>query len=114
MGILTGKKSTALSNPNLCRSCAWGQFMSGFRDAERLAVCTNTSPNMVVPFAMLECSAFHDRHRPDPGPLREPPAGEGTGRFTAGIGPAQLLRPLRKMRNGASGDGVFSKSGLVN
>jgi hypothetical protein len=56
MSLLSGKKSNSLSSPHLCKSCNWGQFMIGYRDSDRLAVCTNTSPNMVVPFAMLECS----------------------------------------------------------
>ena len=65
MSLLTGKKATPLSNPHLCRNCAWGQFMTGYRDSDRLAICTNTSPNMVVPFAMLECTSFSDKNRPD-------------------------------------------------
>ncbi len=66
MGFLNRSKSTPPGNANLCRSCAWAQFMTGYGDRERLAVCTRTSPNMVIPFAMLECTGFSDRNRPDP------------------------------------------------
>lgn len=69
MGILSanksGYKNTPLGQHHLCRTCAWGQFMTGHRDSDRLAICTNTSPNMIIPFAMLECSGYSDRNRPD-------------------------------------------------
>jgi hypothetical protein len=65
MGILSGNKNTPLGQHHLCKSCASAQFMTGHRDSERLAICTNTSPNMVIPFAMVECSGFSDRNRPD-------------------------------------------------
>jgi ribosomal protein S27AE len=64
MKIFSGKSDNIQSDRHLCRSCQWSQFMAGHRDSDRMAVCTNTSPNMIVPFAMLECSSFSDRHRP--------------------------------------------------
>ena len=50
MGILSGNKNTPLGRHHLCRSCAWAQFMTGHRNSDRLAVCTNTKfiPNPVV------------------------------------------------------------------
>lgn len=30
-----------------------------------MAICTNTSPNIVLPFTVYECSSFSDRCRPD-------------------------------------------------
>jgi hypothetical protein len=115
MGLLTGKKATALGNPHLCKSCAWGQFMTGYRDSERLAVCTNTSPNMVVPFAMLECSAFSERNRPEFGPAKEPPIDTGQGRLmskASRFASIEPLRPTRKMHNGQ--DAEISMGKQVN
>ena len=30
-----------------------------------LAICTNTSPNLVLPFTVYECSNYADKHKPD-------------------------------------------------
>jgi hypothetical protein len=49
--------------------------MTGYRESERLAVCTRTTPNMIVPFVMLECSGFSDRNGPDAWPA---PGSAGT------------------------------------
>jgi hypothetical protein len=48
----------------LCTRCSWGQSMAGHRESDRLVICNATTPYMVVPFAILECTRFHDRHRP--------------------------------------------------
>jgi hypothetical protein len=107
MSILTGKRATPLGSPHLCKSCNWGQFMTGYRDSDRLAVCTNTSPNMVVPFAMLECSGFSDRNKPDYDQMKrlaieiQPSRGP---RKTAGFSGAKPLRPTRK--NGEDEDEI--------
>jgi hypothetical protein len=111
MGILTGKKNTPLSNPHLCKSCAWGQFMTGYRDSERLAVCKNTSPNMVIPFAMLECSGFRDRNRPDCGSVKEPPVDKGSSAFVSRhsvVASVEPLRPARKKSDAEDGGGAIS------
>ena len=101
MGILTRNKSTPLGNPNLCRSCAWAQFMTGYGDRERLAVCTHTNPNMVIPFAMLECTAFSDRNRPEANQVRAASLDHRAGRPTPRAGFAQVapLRPARTTRS---------------
>jgi len=39
--------------------------MTGYRESDRLVVCTNSGPNMIVPFVVLDCSSFSDKHRPD-------------------------------------------------
>jgi hypothetical protein len=107
MGILTRKKNTSLGNPNLCRSCAWAQFMTGYGDREKLAVCTHTNPNMVIPFAMLECTGFSDRNLQEAGKIVR--TSEMTafaidtqsGRPTArtGLAPVEPLRPARTTRS---------------
>jgi hypothetical protein len=39
--------------------------MTGYRESDRLVICNKTSPDMVVPFTMLDCTCFVDKHRPD-------------------------------------------------
>lgn len=101
MSFLTRKKTTPTGNPNLCRSCAWAQFMTGYGDREKLAVCTNTNPNMVIPFAMLECTSFSDRNRPDQGQARKPAFDPRPGRPAprAGFAFVEPARPTRTMTN---------------
>ncbi len=54
-----------MGNAHLCDSCHWGQFITGYRESDRLAICTNTSPNIVLPFTVYACSNFSDKHKPD-------------------------------------------------
>jgi hypothetical protein len=42
-----------------------GQFTTGFRESDVLVICTNTSPNVVVPFIVYECTEFNDKFKPD-------------------------------------------------
>jgi hypothetical protein len=65
MGKLNVKNGTPVGNTHLCKSCSWGQFIIGYRESDLLAICTNTSPNIVLPFTVYECSSFNDKHRPD-------------------------------------------------
>lgn len=65
MGKLNVKNGTPVGNAHLCRSCTWGQFITGYRESDMLAICTNTSPNVVLPFAVMECTGYSDKHKPD-------------------------------------------------
>ena len=65
MGKLNVKNGTPIGNAHLCKNCSWGQFMIGYRESDVRAICTNTNPNIVVPFTMYECSEFSDKHKPD-------------------------------------------------
>jgi hypothetical protein len=65
MGKLNVKNGTPVGNTHLCRNCSWAQFMTGYRDSDLLVICTNTSPNIVLPFTVYECSNFSDKHKPD-------------------------------------------------
>jgi hypothetical protein len=65
MGKLNVKKGTQMGSTHLCRSCSWGQFVVGYRESDLLAICTNTSPNVVLPFTVYECSSYADKQRPD-------------------------------------------------
>jgi hypothetical protein len=64
MSKLNVKNGTPIGSTQLCRSCDWGQFIVGYRESDLLVICNNTSPNIVVPFAVYECSGYHDKHRP--------------------------------------------------
>ena len=65
MGKLNVKNGTPTGTTHLCMSCTWGQFITGYRESDRLAICNNTHPNLVLPFTVYECSSFEDKHRPD-------------------------------------------------
>jgi hypothetical protein len=65
MGKLNIKNGTPMGSRHLCRSCSWGQFVTGYRESDLLAICTNTSPNVVLPFTVYECSSYADKHKPD-------------------------------------------------
>jgi hypothetical protein len=65
MGKLNVKNGTPVGSTHLCRSCSWGQFVAGYRESDLLAICTNASPNIVLPFTVYECSSYADKHLPD-------------------------------------------------
>jgi hypothetical protein len=64
MGKLNVKNGTPVGNAHLCRSCSNGQFTVGYREPEVLVVCTNSSPAVLVPFPVYECTGYWDRNRP--------------------------------------------------
>ena len=39
--------------------------MTGYRESDRMVICTNTNQNIIVPFPVLDCTSFSDKHRPD-------------------------------------------------
>jgi len=65
MGKLNIKNGTPVGNAHLCRNCSWAQFMTGYRESDLLVICTNSSPTLVVPFTVMDCSEFSDKLRPD-------------------------------------------------
>jgi hypothetical protein len=62
---LNVKNGTPVGGTHLCKSCSWGQHMTGYRESDLLVICTNTNPNIVVPFTVFDCSEFNDKYRPD-------------------------------------------------
>ena len=64
MGKLNVKNGTPVGNTHLCKCCNWGHFMTGYRESDLLVICTNTSPNIVVPFVVFDCSEFNDKRKP--------------------------------------------------
>lgn len=65
MGKLNVKSGTPVGNTHLCMSCSWGQCMTGYRESDRVVICNKTTPDFIVPFTMLDCTGFEDKHRPD-------------------------------------------------
>lgn len=65
MGKLYVKNGTPVGNEHLCKSCTWGQYTVGYRESDVLAICTNTNPNIKLPFTVYSCSEFEDKSRPD-------------------------------------------------
>ncbi len=59
------KNGTPVGNANLCKNCNLGQFITGYRESDILAICNNTTPNTVLPFTVMECSSFSDKYKPD-------------------------------------------------
>ncbi|HWG19053.1 MAG TPA: hypothetical protein VG225_00900 [Terracidiphilus sp.] len=64
MGKLNVKNGTPVGNERLCRRCTWGQCMTGYRESDFVVICTNANPNFKVPFPIMDCTSFDDRHRP--------------------------------------------------
>jgi hypothetical protein len=57
--------------------------MAGYRESDRLVICNATSPYMTVPFAVLECTRFHDKHRPSVGQMQTLAIKVGSARISA-------------------------------
>jgi len=64
MGKLNLKNGTPVGNENLCKRCTWGLVMTGYRDSDFLVVCTAINPNRYVPFTVMDCTWFTDKHKP--------------------------------------------------
>lgn len=39
--------------------------MVGYRESEKITMCNDVSPNIVVPFLIYECSGYYDKNRPN-------------------------------------------------
>jgi len=39
--------------------------MRGYRESELITMCNDVNPNIVVPFAIYECSGYYDKNRPN-------------------------------------------------
>ncbi len=98
MGKLNVKNGTPVGNTHLCKSCTWGQFMTGYRESDLLVICTNTSPNMVVPFTVYECSEYSDKHKPTWEQMKKLAVDFQPLRIskTAGFRTVETLRPVRR------------------
>jgi hypothetical protein len=65
MSKLKIKNGTPVGGVNLCDSCSWGQCITGYRESDRLVICNKVTPDMVIPFTVLECTSYIDKFRPD-------------------------------------------------
>jgi hypothetical protein len=65
MSKLNIKNGTPVGSVNLCDSCSWGQCITGYRESDRLVICNKVTPDMVIPFTVLECTSYIDKFRPD-------------------------------------------------
>jgi len=65
MAKLNVKNGTPVGSENLCKRCAWGHCVTGYRESDLLVICTHVDPNFRVPFTVMDCSEFSDRHRPN-------------------------------------------------
>ncbi len=65
MGKVNVKNGTPVGSDHLCLRCSWAQCMTGYRESDRMVICNKTTPDMVVPFVMLDCTGFDDKHRPN-------------------------------------------------
>jgi hypothetical protein len=65
MGKVFVKNGTPVGSANLCRSCTWGQVMTGYRESDVMVICTNSNPAFMVPFAVHNCTEFFDKGKPD-------------------------------------------------
>ena len=58
------KGGTPVGSDSLCRTCSRAHIMTGYRESEMVTMCTWPEPNIVVPFAIYECSNYYDKNRP--------------------------------------------------
>jgi hypothetical protein len=99
MGKLNVKNGTPIGSAHLCKSCTWGHVITGYRESDLLVMCTGTAPNIVVPFAVYECTGFNDKHKPTFDEMKrlalhvQPVR---VSRKTAGFRTIETLRPVRK------------------
>ena len=92
------KNGTPVGNAHLCARCSWGQCVTGYRESDRLVICTNTNLNIVVPFTVLDCTTFSDKHRPDWKQMQRLAIHVNSVRLssrTAGFSNATEARPVR-------------------
>jgi hypothetical protein len=60
-------------------------------------ICTNTSPNMVLPFTVMECGSFSDKFKPDWNQMKKLAIYIQPVRIskrTTGFSASETLRPL--------------------
>jgi len=64
MGKTNIKGGTPVGSKSLCRSCSWAHIMTGYRESEMLVICTEVTPNVMLPFTVHECTNYNDKNRP--------------------------------------------------
>jgi len=76
------KGGTPIGSESLCKTCCYAHIMIGYRESEKITMCNDVNPNIVVPFPIYECTGHYDKNRPSwkqmeklainvtPGPLK--------------------------------------------
>lgn len=59
------KGGTPVGSESLCKTCSNAHIMRGYRESEMITICDEVHPNVVVPFAIYDCSSYYDKNRPD-------------------------------------------------
>lgn len=98
MGKLNVKNGTPVGHEHLCRRCTWGQCMTGYRESDFIVICTNTNPNIKVPFAVMDCTEFSDKHRPSYKQMEDLAIEVAPTRIssrTAGFSTVTTVQPIR-------------------
>ena len=65
------KGGTPVGTDSLCRTCTHAQIMAGYRESERVTICTGVHPNIVLPFKIYDCTSYEDKNRPSWEQMRE-------------------------------------------
>lgn len=58
------KGGTPVGSESLCRTCSCAHIMRGYKESEMVTICNDVHPNIRVPFAIYECSGYHDKNKP--------------------------------------------------
>jgi hypothetical protein len=97
MSKLNVKNGTPVGNAHLCNRCSWGQVITGYRESDVLVICNNTSPNIVVPFTVYDCTEFSDKHKPTYEQMKKLAVDFQPLRIskTAGFRSIETLRPVK-------------------
>jgi hypothetical protein len=64
MGKLNIKGGTPIGSVTLCKTCTSAHIITGYRESEMIAICTDVHPNLVLPFTVHECTGYYDKGRP--------------------------------------------------
>jgi hypothetical protein len=59
------KGGTPIGSESLCRTCSYAHIMTGYRESEKITICNEVNPNIVVPFNIHECSCYYDKNKPN-------------------------------------------------
>ncbi|MGD0735634.1 MAG: hypothetical protein ABR976_10825 [Terracidiphilus sp.] len=97
MAKLHVKNGTPVGSTHLCSRCSWGQFITGYRESDLVVICNNTTPNIVVPFPVYECTGFSDKQKPSYDQMRKLAVDFQPLRIskTTGFRTVETVRPVR-------------------
>lgn len=57
-----GRSRPPTGASSLCANCTHAHIMTGFGDSEKITICNQVSPNVVIPFLIHECTGYFDKH----------------------------------------------------